>query len=231
MSEIYSPLNQSSIYSNQGNPSVLKFIDKNDCTVLDVGCGSGDTGNLIKSIYPKTHITGITCSPLEKDVAIEKLDDCICMDIERDPLPNLLNQQYDVLCLLHVLEHLVDPVSAIKKLLPYLKNGGKIIIALPNIANWRYRIPIVLGEFKYTDSGVMDKTHLHFYTFNSAPQYLIEPLPIKIIQHSAIGGLPFGRIRKKILHQSINQFLDNLVCKNLPNLFGDEIWIVATRTD
>jgi 2-polyprenyl-3-methyl-5-hydroxy-6-metoxy-1,4-benzoquinol methylase len=225
-------LNSSSYYTNQGNKSVLKFIDESHYSILDIGCGAGDTGNLIRSLYPNIRITGVTCSPTEYKMAKNVLHDCFCLDIERESLPIFPQEQFDIIMFVHVLEHLVNPVSVIQKLLPFLKKNGKIIIALPNIANWRYRMSIALGEFKYTDSGVMDKTHLHFYTFNSAVKYLIEPLPhMKTIQHLAIGGLPLGRIRNKILPQAINQTLNDLACQNQPNLFGDEIWIVATQTD
>ncbi|MBO3460284.1 class I SAM-dependent methyltransferase [Aetokthonos hydrillicola Thurmond2011] len=229
---MYKPLNSDSIYSNQGNASVLKFLDESDRTILDIGCGAGDTGQLIREIYPQAHVTGITCSEFEFTKAIQKLDCCVCMDIERDTLPTLPYEQFDVLCFLHVLEHLVDPVSAIKKLLPYLKIGGKVIIALPNIANWRYRWQIALGKFEYTDGGVMDKTHLRFYTFDTAPRYLIQLIPqLKLEHHLVTGSIPLGFLRRQFLSNNIRRFIDNLGCRNIPNLFGYEILMVALRTD
>ena len=229
---MYKPLNSNSFYVNQGNSSILQFIDESDRTILDIGCGTGMTGTLIHSIYPQTHITGITCSEAECSEASRNLDYCLCLDIEKDIISSLPHKQFDVLSFIHVLEHLVDPVTVICKLLPYLKVGGKLIIALPNIANWRYRLKISLGNFEYTDSGVMDKTHLHFYTFYTAPQYLIQPIPeLKLLQHSVTGGVPLGFLRHNFLNKDIRHLFDDWGCKFQPNLFGYEIFMVALRTE
>ncbi|RCJ35194.1 methyltransferase type 12 [Nostoc punctiforme NIES-2108] len=224
------PLNSNSLYSNCGNASILQFIDESDRTILDIGCGAGDTGKLIRSVYPETHVTGITCSEAEYREAIQKLDYCICIDVERDVLPTLTYKNFDVLSFIHVLEHLVDPIAVIQKLLPYLKIGGKVIIALPNIANWRYRLQIALGKFEYTDGGVMDKTHLHFYTFYTAPQYLIEPVPqLKIEKCLVSGGLPLGSVLNKLVGSKTRQTLDKQSCRWNPNLFGYEILMLSKK--
>lgn len=230
MITIHRPLNSNSLYTNQGNPSVLQFLEESDRTILDVGCGAGDTGQLIRSVYPAAHITGITCSSLEYEQAATKLDYCVCLDIERDPLPTLPHQKFDVLCFIHVLEHLIDPVATIQKLLPHLKVGGKVIIALPNIANWRDRWKLALGKFEYTEGGVMDKTHLHFYTFHTAPRYLIEPiLQLKLEYHSVNGSIPLAFLRHHFLSPKMQEKLDKLGCRLMPNLFGGEIVMKSTK--
>jgi 2-polyprenyl-3-methyl-5-hydroxy-6-metoxy-1,4-benzoquinol methylase len=227
---MYKPLNSNSFYANQGNVSIIQFLDVSDRTILDIGCGAGDTGNLIRSIYPQTHVTGITCSEYEYKEAMQKLDMCLYMDIEKDAIPNLPHQEFDVITFIHVLEHLVNPVSVIQKLLPYVKINGKIIIALPNIANWRYRLQIALGKFEYTDGGVMDETHLHFYTFHTAYKYLIEPIEhLELVHHSVTGSIPLGFLRHNLLNQGIRSFLDKKSCELMPNLLGYETLMVALR--
>lgn len=209
----------------------MQFLNECDRTILDIGCGAGDTGKLIRSVYPAVHITGITCSPAEYEQAVQKLDFCVCVDIERDALPTLPHNEFDVFCLLHVLEHLVDPVATIQKLLPHLKIGGKVIIALPNIANWRVRWKLALGRFEYTDEGVMDKTHLHFYTLHTAPQYLIEPIQqLKLEHHSVNGSVPLAFLRHHFLSQGLRKQLDNWGCYSMPNLFGSEIFLKAVKS-
>lgn len=224
------PLNHNSLYTNQGNLSVLQFLEESDLTILDIGCGAGDTGQLIRSVYPNVQITGITCSSLEYEQASKKLDNCICIDIERELLPNLAHNQFDVLCFIHVLEHLVDPASTIQKLLPLLKVGGKVIIALPNIANWRERWKLALGNFEYTDEGVMDKTHLHFYTFHTVPRYLIKPIPeLKLEQHFVNGSVPLAFLRHHLLNKGLRKKIDDWGCARMPNLFGAEILVKAVK--
>jgi 2-polyprenyl-3-methyl-5-hydroxy-6-metoxy-1,4-benzoquinol methylase len=223
-------LNSNSLYTNQGNPNVLQFLDERDCTILDVGCGAGDTGQLIRSVYPAVHITGITCSPFEYEQAAKKLDSCVCLNIEREPLQTLPYQEFDVLCFIHVLEHLVDPVATLQKLMPHLKVGGKVIIALPNIVNWRDRWKLALGKFEYTEGGVMDKTHLRFYTFYTAPRYLIEPIPqLKVEHHAVNGSVPLAFLRHHLLTKDLRKKIDDFGCFWKPNLFGNEILIKAVK--
>jgi 2-polyprenyl-3-methyl-5-hydroxy-6-metoxy-1,4-benzoquinol methylase len=223
-------LNSRSVYKNQGNSNVLHFLNEGDRKILDIGCGAGDTGSLIRSVYPNVRITGITCSSIERERAMERLDYCICMDIERESLSTLPEKEFDVLLFSHVLEHLVDPIATIEKLLPLLKTGGKVIIFLPNIANWRNRWKLALGKFEYTESGVMDKTHLHFYTFHTAPQYLIEPIAqLKLETHAVNGSIPLAFFRHRILSQGLCKRFDEFGCHWLPNLFGNEIVMLSIK--
>jgi 2-polyprenyl-3-methyl-5-hydroxy-6-metoxy-1,4-benzoquinol methylase len=150
------------------------------------------------------------------------------MNIEKNTLPDQYQNSFDVILFSHVLEHLIDPTETIRKLLSYLKPNGKIIIALPNIAHWRERWKLSLGKFEYTDSGVMDKTHLHFYTFYTAPKYLIEPIKeLKIEHHLVNGSVPLAFFRHYLLTTAMKQWIDRLGAKYMPNLFGGEILIVA----
>lgn len=221
-------LNSNSFYSNKGNTQVMQFINAEDCFILDVGCGAGDTGSLIRSTYPKTEVIGITCSQSEYAQAAKKLSSCICINIEQDNLPDKYHNLFDVILFSHVLEHLIDPTETIRKLLRYLKPNGKIIIALPNIAHWRERWKLTLGRFEYTDSGVMDKTHLHFYTFYTAPKYLIDPIKeLKIEHHLVNGSVPLAFFRHYIFTTKMKQWIDQLGAKYIPNLFGSEIFIAA----
>jgi 2-polyprenyl-3-methyl-5-hydroxy-6-metoxy-1,4-benzoquinol methylase len=222
------PLNQQSFYKNSGNLGIIELIDDSDKSILDIGCGAGDTGKLIQSIYPNSEVVGITCSQLEYEQATQNLSSCICINIEQDTLPVQYQKKFDVLIFSHVLEHLIDPVEVIRRLLPYLKLGGKIIIAIPNIANWRERWKISLGRFEYTDSGVMDKTHLHFYTFYTSIKSLINPInELKVESHFVNGSVPLAFFRYYLLTTGMKKTLDQLGCKYAPNMFGSEILIVA----
>jgi len=221
-------LNANMVYSNLGNPVALLFLEEFDYKILDIGCGAGDTGHLIKSVFPNSKVTGITCSNLEYQLAKEKLDYSFYLDIERDLYDSLPYEEYDVLYFLHVLEHLVDPVSVIEKCLHYLKPRGKIIIALPNIAHWTCRLKLLFGNFRYTEGGVMDKTHLHFYTFFTASEYLIDPIKnLNMIKYYTNGHFPLGFLRKYFFTQAI--YIDTLCLSWKPNLFGHEIIIYAIK--
>jgi 2-polyprenyl-3-methyl-5-hydroxy-6-metoxy-1,4-benzoquinol methylase len=223
-------LNQRSLYTNQGNPSIVGLLCESDRAILDIGCGAGDLGARIRFLYPNVEVTGITCSFKEYEQAIHKLNTCIFCDIERESITKITNLKFDALIFSHVLEHLVDPVAVIQKLLPMLKVGGKVIIALPNIANWRERWKLALGRFEYTESGIMDKTHLHFYTYNTAAKYLIDPIEqLKVDKYFVNGSVPLGLFRHVLVPQSLRQAIDQSGCKYMPNLFGGEILLESIK--
>ncbi|MBU1000763.1 class I SAM-dependent methyltransferase [Patescibacteria group bacterium] len=80
---------------------------------------------------------------------------------------------YDFVIMADVLEHLINPGKVLKKLLKVASFDTKLLISLPNIACWAMRKQLFFkGDFKYKTSGVLDKTHLHFYTVNTLPQLL-----------------------------------------------------------
>jgi len=220
-------LNSQSFYINSGNAAVLDWIEDSDRRILDVGCGAGNTGKLIQTSHPHSFVAGVTCSIKEYNQASSNLDLCFCLDVERDAIEQI-GKEYDLILFSHVLEHLVDPLAVIQRLLPCLKPDGKVIIALPNIANWRERWKLALGKFEYADSGVMDRTHLHFYTFYTAPRYLIEPIPsLKLEHHGVNGSVPLAFLRHYFLNENWRKQIDRWGCQIFPNLCGGEVLMIA----
>ena len=68
----------------------------------------------------------------------------------------------------HVLEHLRDPLAQLRTLLTRVKPGASVVISLPNVANWTVRLSILAGRFTYRDRGLLDRTHLRFFTLRTA---------------------------------------------------------------
>jgi len=138
-------------------------IGKNN-TVLDVGCNSG---------YMKTiSDTSNTFYGLDyMDEALEQARDTY-QDVAKFDLESLnklpWDKKFDIIVMGDVLEHIKNPDETIKFFSKYLARDGKFIISIPNIANWRIRLRLLVGHFDYTDSGIMDNTHVHFYTSKSA---------------------------------------------------------------
>jgi 2-polyprenyl-3-methyl-5-hydroxy-6-metoxy-1,4-benzoquinol methylase len=75
-----------------------------------------------------------------------------------------LSDTYDVLLFGDTLEHLVDPIAVLRNLRKRLRPTGALVISVPNIANWAIRLSLLAGRFEPTDRGILDRTHLHFYT-------------------------------------------------------------------
>nr|WP_256369411.1 class I SAM-dependent methyltransferase [Methanococcoides sp. AM1] len=132
--------------------------------VLDVGCSEG---YLAKHI-PNNDVWGIdaNCQALFK--AKETCAEVKLVDLNNLPINPIFSQKFDVIVFGDVLEHLLYPDKVLKHFKQYLKSQGRIIVSLPNIALWRVRLNLLLGKFDYSDYGVMDSTHLHFYTFKTS---------------------------------------------------------------
>ena len=83
-------------------------------------------------------------------------------------IKNALKKEYSVITFMDVLEHCKDPESVLRAYKEKLIEGGKIFISVPKILNIRERLSFLFGKFEYQEYGVLDKTHLRFYTKNTA---------------------------------------------------------------
>jgi methionine biosynthesis protein MetW len=132
--------------------------------VLDVGCSSGNFGEvLIKS--KNCVVDGVELDQKDALEAQRKLRKVYNANIETDPL-NDLKDKYDYIYFGDVIEHLVNPSQALIKIKKLLKKDGKILFSIPNMAHASVRLMLLKGDFEYSETGLLDNTHLHFYTLN-----------------------------------------------------------------
>lgn len=90
--------------------------------------------------------------------------------LDVDQLP----RSYQLLLFADTLEHLPDPPAVLRRLKTRLDPAGTLVVSLPNVANWAIRLGLLAGRFRYTDRGILDRTHLRFYTQKTAVQMLAE---------------------------------------------------------
>ena len=133
--------------------------------MLEIGAGEGNTLLYAKNNDYAKNIYGVELFEIKNsNQTNELLNDFIIGNIENIELP-FDDSQFDVMILGDVLEHLVDPYSVVQKLKKYLKDDGVIISSIPNIREWNTMKTIFFnGDFKYEESGILDKTHLRFFT-------------------------------------------------------------------
>jgi len=134
--------------------------------VLDIGCGSGALGAWIKDRNPQSIVHGIDISPEACIRAFERIDRVWCLDLDRDPLPDCTDR-YDLIILGDLLEHLKRPDLLLNNLHECLNSDGTIILSVPNIANYSIRSRLLMGDFRYTETGILDRTHLRFFTLQT----------------------------------------------------------------
>ena len=96
---------------------------------------------------------------------------------------------YDVFLFGDTLEHLADPVGLLRRLRPKLNPAGTLVVSLPNVANWTMRLRLLLGRFDYTERGILDRTHLRFYTKRTARQ-MLEAAGFEVVRLQATVPVP-----------------------------------------
>jgi len=139
--------------------------------VLDVGCG---TGYLAQGLQRKgCTVYGIDQDQSQVDRAKERGVKATCISVtDAEALQQHLGKgaTFDFVVCADILEHVTDPKNTLEMLKQYV--GGKLLISLPNVAHWSVRWGLLRGEWRYQDSGILDRTHVHFFTRETARELL-----------------------------------------------------------
>lgn len=152
------------LYAKGINQYIVDLVEPGK-TILDVGCGSGKTGEYLKK-EKKAIVVGVDISRPAIEQAKKVLDEAYCLDIEKEAFPFAENR-FDIIICGDVLEHLIDPLEMLLKLKKYMKSDGYILLSIPNVANIIIRFNLFLGKFNYQPSGILDETHLRFFTLKT----------------------------------------------------------------
>jgi 2-polyprenyl-3-methyl-5-hydroxy-6-metoxy-1,4-benzoquinol methylase len=220
------------IYKNNGNAPLLALLDGNVNVVLDVGCGAGDNAGLLQSMFPGCEVHGVTHSRTEAQIAEKRMTACWVFDIEEAIPTNLSAMKFDAVIFSHVLEHLRDPAAILNKFAGLLRPGGCAVIAVPNVLSWAMRVQFMRGDFEYQSDGVLDDTHLRFFTYLTADRYLLSKSPnLKLTSKSATGTVPQWWLRRHLLPVRWSARIDAAGCRVWPNLFGDQVLLKAVCMD
>jgi 2-polyprenyl-3-methyl-5-hydroxy-6-metoxy-1,4-benzoquinol methylase len=158
-------------YYGNVNPDLLAKIPVTAKTVLEVGCGSARLGEAFKARSPEAKYFGIELFESAAKEAAKVIDGVACVNIEQDTAVALsLSTTFDTLVFGDVLEHLQDPWKVLKELRKYIEPGGSCIACIPNVAHWSLLSGLLQGKWDYQDAGLLDRTHLRFFTLGSAVQ-------------------------------------------------------------
>lgn len=162
------------IYESVNIPLWRALKALNGRKILDVGCGTGALGELLSK--NGNAVDGITYSEDEARIARERIASVRVMDLNDASAVATIGRDYDVLIFADVLEHLLNPRATLVALLPRLKAaGGFVYVSLPNIACFYTRLGLFFGRFNMSKTGgILDETHLHFYTLKSARAFLAD---------------------------------------------------------
>jgi 2-polyprenyl-3-methyl-5-hydroxy-6-metoxy-1,4-benzoquinol methylase len=134
------------------------LAERSGARVLDIGAGGGGMGRALRPLGPES-LTAIEIDPTTRTQLAESYDDV------HASIGEVAGRTFDLVLLLDVLEHMPNPEEFLQHLSPLLAPGARVIISVPNVAHWSVRLPLFfLGSFEPTSRGILDRTHLQFFT-------------------------------------------------------------------
>jgi 2-polyprenyl-3-methyl-5-hydroxy-6-metoxy-1,4-benzoquinol methylase len=226
------------------NPSLTRYQLKNDpCSshsiirnwlvnyppgqkVLDVGVATGvigriseDTGHLLFGIEPDAEWAKLA-EPYYQQIEISTIE-----ETSEDKISN-----FDIVICGDVLEHLVDPDAELARLVRLQGAGTVFIISVPNIANIWVRLQLLFGKFDYMDRGILDRSHLKFFTRKTFYE-MISSTGLRIVDREVTPipfYLAFPRLEKLLLGKFL-YWLSNWFTHTFPTLFGYQFIVKAEK--
>ena len=159
-------------YDRYNRHRIFVEIARGYASVLELGCSNGFLSRLI--VNQRTRVVGVE---IDAEAAAEARNHCARvheLDLNRADWTESLRERFDLATFGDVLEHLLDPVGSLRKTRPLLNPGGRVLICLPNVAHWTVRAKLFFGHFDYQSIGILDHTHLRFFTQRSASRMVAE---------------------------------------------------------
>ena len=178
---------------NFSNPSTThsiqaRMVDESTM-LLDVGCHAGTMGAALRD-GKAVKVIGIDTDLEALKVAKTRLENAFIGSIEETGWVERIQEKgytsFDTILFGDVLEHTRNPDLILREAASILKHNGNIIVSIPNVAYWRVRLGLLLGKWDYQDEGILDRTHLRFFT-RSTIRELIETAGYQIIDQDVAG--------------------------------------------
>jgi 2-polyprenyl-3-methyl-5-hydroxy-6-metoxy-1,4-benzoquinol methylase len=201
-------------YENE-RPEVFGFVDKSARVILDVGCGRGRLGANLKQAVPGRKVFGIEHNDQIAAEAKKVLDEVLVGDLQTMNIPFDI-EMFDCIIFADVLEHLVDPDAALRRLKPHLKPLGNVICSIPNMRHYTVILRLLRRGWQYDDWGLFDRTHLRFFSLRTMKKMLADQ------------GFQIEQIQPRIVASRKMKFL-NALCLGMLNEFVAWQYLIKAR--
>ncbi|WKZ32187.1 MAG: methyltransferase domain-containing protein [Thermodesulfobacteriota bacterium] len=200
----------------------LMPADGRKIKVLDMGCGEGTLGMLLKEKFKDLYAVGCDISENTVELARPFYDKTAQVDLDNDSLEQRVgNERFDYIVCVEILEHLMHPDRALKKLKGLLSKDGRMIVSFPNIAWWKYRLTLLKGHFPEESRLYHHAEHLHDFTMHTF---------MKLLKDSGLESLEIGGefIPPKFMQKYLPKGMVNGFMRKYPNLFGYQV-VIKTK--
>lgn len=151
-------------YYTGDRPDIRALVPATARRVLDVGCGAGSLGAVLKQ-QTGAEVVGIEVFEEAAEIAQTRLDDVLRLDLQSLTELPYPDGYFDAMTFGDVLEHMHDPHGLLRTLRRYLADDGTIVCSIPNVKHWSVVFNLlVYDRWEYADKGLLDRTHVHFFT-------------------------------------------------------------------
>lgn len=171
-------------YFNTVRKEILPFIPRSVNKALEVGCGAGSTLVYLKTSGLVRYAAGFDINSEQLEIAKKNGVDFVSTIDPLDIKYEFVKDDFDIILLLDVLEHMIDPWTALKNITRHLTHNGRVILSIPNVQNLRVIVPLIFGKWEYKNAGILDKTHLRFFTRKSCVE-LVRQAGMRVISISS----------------------------------------------
>ena len=227
--------NLSDIYEEKNDPwsshsiiyNWLSHFDSKE-KILDIGTATGLLGKKFGSCG--FYLKGLEPEADWANIAKLYYDEFLCLTLNQAPDEFLAEQ--DIVVCADVIEHMPNPEEELRRLVKLQKPDTQFIISVPNIAHIWVRLNLLLGKFNYTDVGILDRTHLRFFTIETFLKFLksVGLCPIE----TKYTSVPLGRVNPFFRKNPIGRFIhkiSNVTANLFPGLFAYQIVTRAIAID
>jgi 2-polyprenyl-3-methyl-5-hydroxy-6-metoxy-1,4-benzoquinol methylase len=215
LNQLYSD-KPASYFGNARRDIVDALVTDGASSILELGCGAGGTGAAALAAGKAGTYVGIELNPAAAEQARQRITQVIEGDVEAVDVAALRNR-FDALIISEVLEHLTDPWGVVRKLAGCLRPGAQVFASSPNVAHWRVVRSLLLGSFNYQEAGVMDRTHLRWFTPDTYRD-MFEQAGINV---AAVKPLSANAPRTRIINK--------LTRNRFNHLFMEQIMLTGTK--
>jgi len=185
-------------YYRHLNTRFLKILPQGLGRVLEFGCSAGLLCENYKEKNPDTVWHGVEIVADAAEYAKTRLDKVWVMDANKFvPNKEMLKEKYDAIIYGDVIEHLIDPVKSLPYHLELLADDGELIACIPNIQHWTIMKDLLKGKWEYAESGLLDNTHLRFFTRESILN-MLNALDMKLVLQQRYSYEDGGMFKNRI---------------------------------
>lgn len=195
---------------NDSHAAMLRMVGFNK-RVLETGCASGHVSEQLNA--QSCSVVGVEIEAGVIEPALQWLERAVIGNVEDDGLWKQLEGEYfDAILFGDVLEHLKNPIVALRAATTHLAAAGSVVISVPNIAHADVKIALINGTFPYSENGLLDRTHIHFFTKESI---------LALIREAGLAAVEITRVTVPVFHSELGVTRDDVDAGALEAILRD----------